>query len=674
MKNFFILIFVISLTSHIQSERVDEDVLVKSLKNWDFKPSTKNISYTEIDFLNPQHGKELLNTTPGVWLSRGSGQESLMAIRSPVLTGSGSCGSFQFLEDDLPIRPNGFCNVNIFFELPIKLSSGLDVVNGPSSSKFGGNALHGLINLNTIDLNGKNLLKTEIDINESFKAVYQYGKLNKWSLGFTLDQDKGYRDASGFDQQKIVFKNKSSFNEWEIINYFSLSNLNQETAGYISSYNSDIRFSNSNPEAYRDAKSFRYFSNLSSVKDGLLISFKPYLRNSSMKFIQHYLPGKPIESNSQVSLGLSTEFSFINLNNHQISLGIQVEEAKVKLNEFQPETLTTSSPFNNALRPKGFHYDFEVDTLLVASNLSYSYLFRNDMKFFSNLRAEYLSYDYDNLMLSGRTRDDGAECIYNNATGCFYSRPEDQKINFNDTAISFGISKQLASNNYFIQLSSGFRPPQINELFRLQKAQLVTDLDSENINSFEFGINTSKKGFNNKFVFFLSYKNDYIYKDSGSNTISGGKSKHQGIELSGTKEISEILKLHYNFTLAEHKYNYSDLNIGVIKGNLIDTAPKIMGSFYLDISPLDSLTIQIEEEFMGKYYTEPTNAYSYDGHFLTNIRGRYNLSEILDINFSIFNIFNKRYAERADFTNFSQERYFPGLPIQWRFGFSYKFD
>ena len=99
-----------------------------------------------------------------------------------------------------------------------------------------------------------------------------------------------------------------------------------------------------------------------------------------------------------------------------------------------------------------------------------------------------------------------------------------------------------------------------------------------------------------------------------------------------------------------------------------------MGSFYLDISPLDSLTIQIEEEFMGKYYTEPTNAYSYEGHFLTNIRGRYNLSEILDINFSIFNIFNKRYAERADFTNFSQERYFPGLPIQWRFGFSYKFD
>ena len=674
MKNFLILIFILSLTTHIQSERADEEVLVKSLKNWDFKPSTRNISYTELDFLNPQHGKELLNTVPGVWLSRGSGQESLMSIRSPVLTGSGSCGSFQLLEDGLPIRPSGFCNVNVFFELPLKLSSGLDVINGPSSSKFGGNALHGLVNLKTIDLRGENLLKTEIDINESFKAVYQYGKLNKWSLGFSLDQDKGYRDASGFDQQKIVFKNKSSLNEWQIINYFSLSNLNQETAGYISSYNSHIRLSNSNPEAYRDAKSFRYFSNITSAREGLLISFKPYLRNSSMKFIQHYLPGKPIESNSQVSLGLSTEFSFINLNDHEVALGIQIEEAKVKLSEFQPENLTTSSPFNNALRPKGFHYDFEVDTFLVASSLSYSYLFRNDIKFFSNLRAEYLSYDYDNLMLPGRTRDDGTQCVYNNAIGCYYSRPEDQKIDFSDAAISFGISKQLVSNNFFMQFSSGFRPPQINELFRLQKAQLVTDLDSENINSFEFGINTIEKEFNNKFVFFLSYKNDYIYKDSDSNTISGGKSKHQGIELSGTKTINEILKFNYNFTLAQHHYNYSDLNIGVLKGNLIDTAPELMGSFYLNISPSDSLTIEIEEEFMGKYYTEPSNTYSYGGHFLTNVRGRYNLSKILDINFSILNIFNKRYAERADFTNFSQERYFPGLPIQWRFGFSYKFD
>ena len=58
-----------------------------------------------------QHIHELLTRVPSVWLSRGSGQEHLTAIRSPVLTGAGSCGAFLYLEDGIPIRPTGFCNV-----------------------------------------------------------------------------------------------------------------------------------------------------------------------------------------------------------------------------------------------------------------------------------------------------------------------------------------------------------------------------------------------------------------------------------------------------------------------------------------------------------------------------------------------------------------------------------
>ena len=59
-----------------------------------------------------QHIHELMTRVPGVWLSRGSGQEHLTAIRSPVLTGAGACGDFLFLEDGIPVRPSGFCNVN----------------------------------------------------------------------------------------------------------------------------------------------------------------------------------------------------------------------------------------------------------------------------------------------------------------------------------------------------------------------------------------------------------------------------------------------------------------------------------------------------------------------------------------------------------------------------------
>ena len=51
-----------------------------------------------IGLVGSTHHSELLNRVPGVMIQRGSGQESLTAIRSPVLTGGGSCGAFLFLE------------------------------------------------------------------------------------------------------------------------------------------------------------------------------------------------------------------------------------------------------------------------------------------------------------------------------------------------------------------------------------------------------------------------------------------------------------------------------------------------------------------------------------------------------------------------------------------------
>ena len=73
-------------------------------------------------------------------------QESLPAIRSPVLTGPGSCGSFLMLEDGIPIRPAGFCNVNELFEIDTEQAAAMEVVRGPSSALYGANGLHGTLN------------------------------------------------------------------------------------------------------------------------------------------------------------------------------------------------------------------------------------------------------------------------------------------------------------------------------------------------------------------------------------------------------------------------------------------------------------------------------------------------------------------------------------------------
>ncbi len=97
-----------------------------------------------------------------------------------------------------------------------------------------------------------------------------------------------------------------------------------------------------------------------------------------MNFIQHYLPGQPIEKNKQTSSGINFLMDVNSFTNHKLSFGINLELAKIDLEEFQPEELTSPNPFNNAVRPQGFHYDFAVNTNLVAMFLSHEFLTKND--------------------------------------------------------------------------------------------------------------------------------------------------------------------------------------------------------------------------------------------------------------------------------------------------------
>ena len=100
-----------------------------------------------IDLLGATHSSEVLNRVPGVMVQRGSGQESLTAIRSPVLTGAGSCGAFLFLENGIPIRPVGFCNVNEMLEINTEQADAIEVLRGTGTALYGSNSVHGTINV-----------------------------------------------------------------------------------------------------------------------------------------------------------------------------------------------------------------------------------------------------------------------------------------------------------------------------------------------------------------------------------------------------------------------------------------------------------------------------------------------------------------------------------------------
>ena len=115
-----VLVFFISIIADwAAATNLEEIVVVASKTQKTIGKTAGSISVLSNDDLTGVahvHINELLQRSPGVWISRGNGQESLTSVRSPVLTGAGSCGAFLVMQDGVSLRSPGFCNVNQLFE------------------------------------------------------------------------------------------------------------------------------------------------------------------------------------------------------------------------------------------------------------------------------------------------------------------------------------------------------------------------------------------------------------------------------------------------------------------------------------------------------------------------------------------------------------------------------
>mgnify|MGYP006121284391 FL=1 len=679
LKSLILIITLLSTSAF--SEEIQEVIVLEkklsSLNGWSSNQSISSIDQEELNKLDAQHPKQALRRSPGVWISRGSGQEHLTAIRSPVLSGPGACGSFLVLEDGLPIRPTGFCNVNGLFETFFEMSSGLETITGPASARYGANAMHGVINVLSEPIDSKNKLYTNIGPNNYKNLKLRAGNQKNWSLDGFFASNGGFRELSGYDQQKARIQSNFSIANWNASLKTTLTNLNQETAGYINGLDSykDKSFSkrNFNSDAYRDAKSQRISLRLTREKGDKLISITPYIRNNDMQFFQHFLPGTPLEENSHRSMGVVVQ-SIKDQEFYNLISGFQFDLSSAELTETQKDALTTSSAFNNATRPKGKHYDYEVDSIVYAifGGIEDFYLNEN-LSFFADARAEFIEYDYSNKMISGNTREDGSKCGFG---GCYYNRPSDRSDNFDETSARAGIETNFERVNYFAQVSLGFRPPQINEAYRLQKKQTTSDLSSETLTMFEVGSQFDLNTISGSISLYQSKKKNSIFRDAENFIVDNGKTDHQGVELSLNWTINTSNRLISNITYGNHKYDFetdTSMREKIRTGNYIDTAPKLMANLIWDIALIDNSSLAFEIEHMGPYYTDAANLHEYEGHTLYHSRFSQTLSDSMKYFLRIDNLFDKAYAERADFNAFGGDRYFPGLPREVYIGLEYTF-
>lgn len=611
-----------------------------------------------------QHIHELLNRVPGVWIVRGSGQEHQTAIRSPVLGGGGSCGGFLILEDGIPIRPANFCNGNQLIEVDAEQASAVEVIRGPVNALHGSNALHGVVNVR-MPMPGESTGELGLEGGSHgflrARASLPLDVDSSWLASLNIARDDGHRDDSGYRQGKLHLKRRWSSTNGDLFVAMTATGLDQDNAGFITGRdayeNRALSRTNTSPGAFRDASSLRLYGGWSQSHGRATLDVWPYLRSSRMEFMHHELPGRPIEENGHVSAGL---LSTVHVDNGDWTLaaGADLEWSDAFLRQEQTQA-ATGPPRVVATRPVGRHYDYEVRSLSAAMFLQATVRLNHALQLGGGIRAEHLHDDYHNRMLAGNTRDDGTPCGFG---GCFYSRPASRHDNFGNLAPNLSAVLSLSPTaSLYASLARGFRVPQALELYRLQNGQLLADLKSERSDGAELGFRVSRPDLSLDAAAFWIRKSNSVFRDSDGFNVTGARSRHRGVEVGAQWRFAPSWQLDASASYARHLYDFDFAGPGQVfrSGSDVDQAPRLLGSLAVATDVTADLRIGLYAQGVGSYYLDPANLFRYDGHVVAGLRGAYRLGPRLRVAFRVNNLFDERYADRADH-GAGDYRYLPG--------------
>jgi iron complex outermembrane receptor protein len=618
--------------------------------------SVSAIDSATLELIGHQHINQALGRISGTWISRGNGQEHLTAVRSPVLTGAGGCGAFFMAIDGISLRAPGFCNANQLFDANSEQASSIEVLRGPASTLYGTNAVHGVINI----------LSPDAFSNEANYIAIRAGRDDhiKTSLGLRLQQDdsafglftnltqnNGYQANSGYDQQKLTAVYEHRGDTWQNKTLVDMANLNQETAGFVEGFeifkDDQVRRSNPNPEAYRDAKSLRAYSAFSRELNTGELTLTPFIRWNEMAFLQHFLPWKALEENSSTSMGLQAQYSY-DIGGLAVIAGIDTDFTRANLRETQAQDFSPTIP-------AGEHYDYDVNATQIGSYMQLQWQ-GSDFLVSAGGRVEYINYDYNNLLSNGSACAIGVDA-------CRFSRPADQAVDFTVFSPSLSVLYLISNQqSIYAKWSQGFRAPQATELFRLQNNQVITDLEEEKIDALELGWRLYSEKISIDAAIFVQDKSNFIFQDSNRQNLSNGETSHNGAEVSASYNFNDNVYVKSNLSYAKHEYtNALTLARTNIKGNEIETAPEFMGSVQIGWNINSSLLTELSLQRLGNYFLNPENTAEYAGHTLLDLNLRYAYSEQVVLSANLYNLLNEDYAERADF-GFGNYRYFVGQP------------
>jgi outer membrane receptor protein involved in Fe transport len=592
---------------------------------------------------------EALNRLAGVAIHRGSGMESLPAIRSPVLTGGQGAGSFLVLEDGVPIRAPGFANINQLFETSAPFAARIEVTRGPGSALYGANAVHGIVNVQTPKAGAGDRLELEIGQwgRRRATALLDHGPL---IAALDARKEEGWRDQSGFEEQHGLLgydvENASAFASVRIAG----ASLQQETAGFVErtkAYRDRRRArSNANPEAFRNSRTLRTQATLGRyLGRSWRLQATPFARTIDADLLLHFFPSRALEETAQRGAGVQTGLYYDPSPDFSLAFGADLDRTRATLRETQSRATQPGGYL------RGLHYDYSVDAQVSALYAQVNWAWRPGWRVVAGARGEETVYEYDNRAPTG---DFGR-----------FRRVADRTDRFETLTPKLGFVREFETGSVWLNFARGARAPQAADLYSLQTLQSPGQQKAETIDSGELGARWSFGDARFEAALFAMDKENAAFRNADGFTVPFARTRHRGVELSADVPVSEHFGASGWISYARHTYAFSDSSTrageAIRSGDDVDTAPRWLWNARGVWRPTTKLSSELEWTHMGRYFSNAANTRTYPGHDVFNLRVRAALGPDVDLAMTVRNLTDVKYAERADFA-FGVDRYFPGEP------------
>lgn len=620
--------------------------------------------------------KDLFNSIAGVRVSQtGSTIGHTTSIRMPSNTGP----YYLFLQDGIPVQSSGFFNHNGLAYTNFSSAGSAEVLKGAGTALYGSDAVAGTINVISKDpsLEKGYTLSTDLGSYGFYRSALSgsTGLNNDSSLGFDISNSgsDGWRDHTRTKRSEANvthFVSLDDNNSFKTV--FSMNQTRADMAGSLIGldelYNNtesvgDIQAAlDSGQEIQRKFD----FARLSTewthlLNDTIELSTIAYLRRNRNRYIATWERNLPQNDSKTDSAGVMFKMN-IDMESMRWIFGTDIEYTKAD-NTYSQLFDYVPSGFGSSV-PAGDIYDYEVNYFAIAPYASAAFQLNDDLSLEAGLRYDHNSYDYSNNL------DDGQY-----ASSAYSRASSDTDPSFDHWSPKLSLSYRLDDQqNIYARFANGFRIPQASRLYSLKTNNIDFELDPEVTDTFEVGYKLATQDQRLDVAIYHMRIDDTIVRRENTSGdryyVNGGKTEHQGIELSVFQQVTSEFSTRLAYSYSEHKFvNDSEYN-----DNEQANAPNDIANLRLIFSPekTPGLSLSYELEYVGEYWLDDDNTRTYDGYTITHLKGLYEINQQVSVNAKINNLTNKIYAESASFS-YGKEKYTPGTPRHFYVGIEYTF-